>query len=137
MKATILDPEALRAIKPIALAFYARSEGWTKCETYGAHADVYVSAGKPEIILPRTEQLGDYPSVVAKLIGIFADVSQRDQLALYRDLSGADRDVVRIRAFGGDDDGSVPIDAGVEIVTHARQLVLAAEIGRASCRERV
>ena len=126
MKATILDPEALRAIKPIALAFYARSEGWTKCETYGAHADVYVSAGKPEIILPRTEQLGDYPSVVAKLIGIFADVSQRDQLALYRDLSGADRDVVRIRAFGGDDDGSVPIDAGVEIVTHARQLVLAA-----------
>jgi hypothetical protein len=126
MKATILDIEALRAITPIALAGYARSEGWEKIERYGDHADVYVAVGKPEIILPRTDRLGDYPSIVAKLLTIFADATQRDELAMYRDLSGADRDVVRIRAFGGGDDGSVPIDAGVEIVTQARQLLLAA-----------
>ena len=126
MKATILDTVALRAISPVALAGYARSEGWVKTEQYGAHSDVYTVAGKPEIILPRTNHLGDYPSVVSKLIAIFADATQRDELAMYRDLSGADRDVVRVRAFGGDDDGSVPIDAGVEIVTQARQLVLAA-----------
>lgn len=126
MKAAILDTEALRAISPVALAGYARSEGWTRVEQYGAHSDVYAATGRPEIILPRTDRLGDYPSVVAKLISIFADATQRDELAMYRDLSGADRDVVRIRTFGGDDDGSVPIDVGVEIVTHARQLVLAA-----------
>lgn len=135
MKATILDTEALRAISPVALAGYARSEGWTRAEQYGAHADVYIAAGKPEIILPRTERLGDYPSVVAKLLTIFAEATQRDELAMYRDLSGADRDVVRIRAFGGDDDGSVPIDAGVEIVTHARQLLLAAACAARSTQQ--
>jgi hypothetical protein len=126
MRVAILDAETLRAISPVALAGYARGEGWTKAETYGAHADVYTAAGKPEIILPRTDRLGDYPSTVAKLINIFANVAQQDELATYRDLSGADRDVVSIRAFGGDDDGSVLIDSGVEIVAQARQLVLAA-----------
>ena len=126
MRADILDVEALRAISPVALAGYARGEGWTKVEPYGAHADVYAAGGKPEIILPRTNRLGDYPSVVAKLITIFAAATERDELATYRDLSGADRDVVRIRAYGGDDDGSVPLDAGVEIVAQAKQMVLAA-----------
>jgi hypothetical protein len=126
MKAAILDTIALRAISPTALAGYARGQGWAKVEPYGAHADVYTAADKPEIILPRSDRLGDYPNVVAKLIAFFSDATKQDELATYRDLSIADRDVVRIRAFGGDDDGSVPIDAGVEIVTHARQLVLAA-----------
>ena len=126
MKAAILDALALRAISPSALAGYARSEGWTKVEPYGTYADVYVAPGKPEIILPRTDRLGDYSSTVAKLIGYFAEATQQDELATYRDLSVADRDVVRIRAYGGDDDGSVPIDAGVEIITQARQLMLAA-----------
>jgi hypothetical protein len=110
----------------MALAGYARAEGWAKAETYGAHSDVYTAAGKPEIILPRTDLLGDYPAVVAQLISIFASVSARDELATYRDLSGADQDVVRIRAFGTDEDGSVPIDSGVEIVAKARELMLSA-----------
>lgn len=33
---------------------------------------------------------------------------------------------VRVRSFGGDDDGSVRIDAGVEMVVQARQMLLAA-----------
>jgi hypothetical protein len=126
MRAAILDTMALRAITPIALAGFARGEGWTKSESYGSHADVYTASGKPEIILPRSDRLGDYPSVVSKLISIFAEATQQDELVTYRNLCVADRDVVRIRAFGGDDDGTVPIDAGVEIVTHARQMVLAA-----------
>jgi hypothetical protein len=108
------------------LAGYARGEGWAKAEPFGAHADVYTAAGKPEIILPRSDRLGDYPNVVAKLIACFADATQQDELATYRDLSTADRDVVRIRACGGIDDGAVPIDAGVELVTQSRQMMLAA-----------
>ncbi len=126
MRAAILDAESLRAVSPTALAAYARGEGWRKAEGYGAHADVYGAPGKPEIVVPRTDRLGDYPTVVAKLIGIFAMDAGRDELATYRDLIGADRDVVRVRAAGADDDGAVPIDAGVEIVSQARQLLLAA-----------
>jgi hypothetical protein len=126
MKAQILDEEALRAVTPAALAAFARGEGWSRTEAYGAHADVYAGAGRPEIILPRTDRLGDYALVVSRLLEEFGKAMERDQLATYRDLIAADRDVVRVRAFGGEDDGSVPVDAGVEIVAQARDMILAA-----------
>jgi hypothetical protein len=126
MKAAIHDNDALRAISPTALAGYARAEGWEKVEPFGDLADVYAAAGKPEIILPRSTRLGDYPIVVAKLIRYFSEATGLDELATYRDLSIADRDVVRIRERGASEDGSVTIDAGVEIVAHARELALAA-----------
>jgi hypothetical protein len=126
MKAQILDADALRAISPAALVAFARGEGWSKIDTYGAHADVYAGARRPEIILPRTDLLADFPSIVSRLIAVFAEVANRDELATYRDLVVADRDVVRVRAFGEDDDGAVPLDTGVKIVTQARDMLLAA-----------
>jgi hypothetical protein len=126
MKAQILDAEALKAISPAALAAYARGEGWRKAEAYGSHADIYVGDKRPEIILPRTDRLADYVAVVSRLIGVFSDVNERDELATYRDLVGADHDVVRVRAIGADDDGSITLDAGVELVCQAREMLLAA-----------
>jgi hypothetical protein len=64
------------------------------------------------------------PNVVAELIGLFSRVEERDELQVYRDLSTADRDVVRVRSPC--DDGSVRIEDGVELVVHARDLVLSA-----------
>jgi len=126
MKAQILDAEALRAVTPAALVAFARSEGWTRTESYGAHADVYAGHGRPEIVLPRTDRLGDYASVVSRLLAEFAKTIDQDEIATYRDLIGADRDVVRVRTCGGEDDGSVQIDAGVEIVAQSRDMLLAA-----------
>lgn len=126
MKAHILDDEALRAISPAALAAFARSEGWLKTEPFGAHADVYAGANRPEIVLPRTDRLADYASSVSRLIGYFAKATDRDELATYRDLVGADRDVVRVRSTSHDDDGSIPLDAGVKIVEQSRDMLLAA-----------
>ena len=128
MKVSILDPEALCAISPTALVAYARAAGWQKTEPYGAHSDVYesLSPDKPEIIVPRTDRLGDYPTIVVRLISIFSQAADSDELSIYRDLVDADRDVIRIRSHGGDDDGSVPLDAGVELVKDAREMLLAA-----------
>lgn len=126
MKAHIHDVEALRAISPAALSAFARAEGWVKVDVYGTHADVYAGIDRPEIIMPRTDRLADYPSAVSRLIEVFAKVIERDELVTYRDLVGADRDVVRVRAFGGDDDGSVILDSGVRIVAQARDMLLAA-----------
>jgi excisionase family DNA binding protein len=102
MKARILDAEALKAISPGALAAYARGEGWGKTETYGTHADVYTGVQKPEIILPRTDRLADYAAVVSRLIDVFSKVNERDELSTYRDLVGADHDVVRDRRAPGE-----------------------------------
>lgn len=126
MKAQIVDPQALRAITPAALGAYARGEGWERAEAYGNHSDVYAAEGLPELVIPRTDRLADYARVVSELLAIFADAGDRDTLALYRDLIGADRDVVRVRAQGAEEDGSVGIETGVGLVSHSYDMLLAA-----------
>ena len=125
MRVDIRDKEALRAVSPAALTAYARAAGWRKLEGYGDHSDVYAAAEMPEIILPRTERLGDYASVVARLIDIFAKVAEKDELSLYRDLVTADHDVVRLRVAESDD-GSLSVNSGVDLITGARDMLLAA-----------
>lgn len=134
MKARVLDAAALKAVSPAALAAYARSGGWVKSEPYGSHADIYVGDDRPEIVLPRTDRLGDYASVVSRLVGIFGTTAEQDELAVYRDLVGADHDVVRVRAIGAADDGSVLLDEGVELVSQSREMLLAAACAATAMR---
>ena len=125
MRVHIQDVEALRAVSPAALSSYARASGWTRAEEYGDHSDVYAADRMPEIILPRHQNLGDYASVVRKLIEVFAEVAETDELALYRDLVTADRDVVRVRAPEGEA-GRVNVSDGVALIHGARDMLLAA-----------
>ena len=124
MRAKIRDADALRAVSPTALSAWARASGWRPVERFGDHSYVYAGPEKPEIILPRTQQLADYASVVSRLIEIFAAVAERNEISLYRDLVTADRDVVRVRAVEGED-GSLSINDGVSLVGGARDLLLA------------
>lgn len=126
MKARITDADALTAISPASLGAFARAEGWERRESYADKADVYVRSGLPELLVPRHSRLGDYPNVVAQLIAIFADALGADELAIYRDLVCADRDVVRVRASEGIDDGAIDLEAGVRLVTQAKEMLLSA-----------
>ena len=123
MKVSIRDTDALRAVSPAALSAYARATGWSQKEPYRVHSDVYVGEARPEIIVPRTERLGDYASVVSALIETFAQVSGQDELTIYRSLVVADRDVVRVRAAESDD-GSVTLNDGVDLIGGARDMLL-------------
>ena len=125
MRVEIRDADALRAVSPAALKACALASGWRKLESYGDHSDVYAADEMPEIILPRTERLGDYASVVARLIDTFARIAATDELSLYRDLVIADRDVVRVRV-AETDDGSLAVNSGVDLITGARDLLPAA-----------
>ena len=126
MKVSIQDKKALLEVSPAALSAYARTFGWTKVDTYGEHSDVFTGEELPEIILPRTAHLGDYARVVSMVIEIFAKVADVDELAIYRDLVIADRDVVRVRAIDGDDSGSVSVRDGIDLMSGAHDMVLAA-----------
>ena len=119
----IQDREALAAVSPATLAAYARAAGWTRTEPYGAHADVYRAEGGPDIVVPRTRRVGDYALVVSRLVAVFAAAAKTDELAIHRDLTTADRDVVRIAAATGD--GTASIDDGVALLAGARDLLLA------------
>jgi len=125
MKVTIRDKEALRAISPPALSAYARAAGWVKTDPYGDHSDIYANEGKPEIVLPRTQRLGDYANVVSRLIEIFAEVAGMDDLALYRTLITTDRDVIRVQV-DGTDHGAVNVKQEIDLVSGAHDMLLAA-----------
>ncbi len=125
MQVTIHDREALKAISPAALAAYARSAGWQRGEIYRVHSHVYAGQDRPEIIVPRTDHLGDYATVVSTLIKVFAQVADQDELTIYRSLVTGDRDVVRIRVADSDD-GSLELNQGVDLIGGARDLVLSA-----------
>lgn len=125
MRVSIHDRDALLAVSPVALSAYARAAGWSRHEPYRAHSDVYVGDELPEIIIPRTERIGDYASVVATLIRSFANVAGRDELTVYRSLVTTDRDVVRVYA-GESVDGSITLGDGVDLVGGAREMLLAA-----------
>ena len=126
VRASIQDEDALNAVSPSALSAYARAAGWAKEESFGAHSDVYVSVKAPEIVIPRTQRLGDYAYVVSRLIEIFAEAAETDSLALYRDLIAADHDVVRVKAVPETANGTVTLDDGVTLITGTRDMVLAA-----------
>ena len=126
MKLSIQDRDALLAVSPAALSAYARVAGWRRQEPYRVHSDIYEGTGLPEIVIPRSEHLGDYASVVATLVETFAEVAEQDALTTYRDLVTADRDVIRIRAIDHDHSGSLPVSAGADLVCCARDMVLAA-----------
>ena len=125
MRVTIRDSAALKVVSPAALSAYARAAGWSKVDTYGDHSDVYVAEGRPEIIVPRTERLGDYADVVSRLVDIFARAAETDELSLYRDLVTADRDVIRVRAGEGAD-GAVSVNDGLDLLRGAHDMTLAA-----------
>ena len=125
MRVSIHDRGALLAVSPAALSAYARAAGWRRHEPYRVHSDVYMGESRPEIIVPRTERLGDYASVVATLIDTFAGVTGQDESSVYRSLVTADRDVVCIRVAESDD-GSVTLEDGVNLVGGARDLLLSA-----------
>ena len=126
MDVIIRDKNALKAVSPEALSAYARLAGWTRTESYRGYSDIYIAERRPEIIIPRNKHLGDYAGTVLTLIEVFAEVAGQDTLAIYRDLLTADRDVVRVRATDADDDGSLPVPAGVDLLCGARDMMLAA-----------
>ena len=123
MRVSIRDRDALLAVSPTALTAYARAAGWTQRESYREHSEIFAGEKLPEIILPLTKRLGDYASVVSELIEVFAEVTEQDEVAVYRSLVNADRDLVRVRA-GASDDGSVGLNEGVDLIRGARDMLL-------------
>jgi hypothetical protein len=129
VKARILDKLALEAISPPGLRAYLTYEGWHKIESFGSFSEIYGNprlAEKQELVVPVTRGIADYASSIAAALSFIAKVEDRGELAVYGDLMRADKDVVRVRALEADDDGSIGVDIGVEIVQHARDLMASA-----------
>jgi hypothetical protein len=127
MRAHILDKPALQAISPAALRAYIVYEGWRKLESFGQFSEIYVKPAEEsvELVVPFNNDIRDYASAVSEIIRTLADLESRNELAVYADLSRADRDVIRIGAVGTNN-GSIEIDLGRDIVQNARDMLASA-----------
>ena len=125
MTTMLFEEASLRLISPAAVSGYVRSLNWVKDRPYRDVSDVYVGEGLPEIIVPRTQRIGDYSFVMRRLIESFSVVTEMDPQVVYHDLVNADRDVIRVRVPDVDDD-SLVVDQGIGLVNGARDLLLAA-----------
>ncbi len=124
MSINLYDRNTLLDVSPTALSAYARTAGWEKHGTYRTHSDIYVGEDLPEIIIPRTEHLGDYASVVARLIKSFARAGHQEETSVYRSLVTTDRDAIRLRVEESEE-GSVKLNEGVNLIQGARDMLLA------------
>jgi hypothetical protein len=126
MKATLNDWEALSAISTASIHAYLKSQDWTRFRDFGDRGVVYGLRDNYEVFAPGSPQLADYAESVSRVISTLAKAEDRDELAVYRDLSSADRDLIRFRAPDADDDGSIDLDVGVDLVQQCRDALLAA-----------
>lgn len=126
MRAVITDREALAAISTLSIHAYLKSQGWTRSDDLGDRGVVYIAADGNEVFAPGSDRLGDYAESVSSLLEVVARVEQRDELAVFRDLASSDRDVLRFRAPHADDDGSIDLTVGVDLVEQCREALHAA-----------
>lgn len=131
MKATIRDPIVLHAVSPLELAGYLSSSGWREAQRIGDKGAVWVCSpqrGKEyEILVPLRTDLGDYIYRIADALHTLEVIEQRSPLEIFFDLTTADADVIRVRVTAPDTAaGTIPLEDGVGLVQHAREMLLAA-----------
>lgn len=132
MRATLNDWDALCAISTASVHAYLKSQNWTRSKDFGDRGVVYALNDNFEVFAPGSHQLADYAESVSRVISVLAKAEDRDELAVYRDLASADRDLIRFRAPDADDDGSIDLDVGVDLVQQCRDALLAAACSASS-----
>lgn len=126
MKVAIRDAEALRAVRPLDLAGYLRAKGWQRTSEFDGRAALWM-LGNEETLAPFTSSLADYHRRVGEAISVLAQVEERSEADIWRDISCAGCDVVRVRA-GGEDraQGTISIEDGVSLFERSRDMLTAA-----------
>jgi hypothetical protein len=127
----IHDPDVLRALGPLDVAAYLRTNGWREVSRLGDKGAVWTripAEGEAfEVLLPLRRDVGDFVARMAETLRTLEAVEERSQIEILRDLSSTSADVIRIRAQQFDArDGTVPIEYGVSLVQRAREMLLAA-----------
>ncbi len=130
MKVRITDLKALSQLSLVDVRGYLNAQGWIQSGRYGKVATIFSKTGldneQQEILLPLKEEFADFSARMADVVGTLADIENRTEVAIYRDLVKSGFDVVRFRAPDADDSGTIQFESGVALYDQARDLVAAA-----------
>ena len=115
-------------VTPRGVHAYLAAHGWTRTGPYRIdRGDVYRRSGDRETVLvPASTRFADYPIRILQLAEIVGRTEDRRPSAVLVDLSLAAVDLIRVRLPKTYDDHSLALDAGVDLLSGSRKLLLAA-----------
>lgn len=127
MKATVKDTAAIAALKPLNIIGYLRARGWQKFSEQQGRFSVWSHPKYPdaEVVVPLKREASDFITRLADILSELEIAEQRSQLDILRELVSSGFDVVRLAAqAGGTHDGTIRLDDGVALISHARDILL-------------
>ncbi len=126
MNARITDRKVLESLRPLDVVAYLRSEGWELAGYYAESATVWKRQAI-QVLLPQDSSFADYSRRLAEVLDTLAEVENRSQLEIVRDLATATADVVRVRVASPlVTDGSLALEEGVMLFENAKDILLSA-----------
>jgi hypothetical protein len=124
------DHSALEALRPLEMAAYLRAHGWREAQVVPGKGSVWSTGANGdtfEILLPLNPALADYLTRLRQAVETLALAEGRSAAVVWADLTTSGTDIVRVSVQRLDaEDGTLPLEAGVEVVDNARNLMLAA-----------
>lgn len=131
MKVSVQDAAALRALKPLEMAAYLRTKGWCLEADLHGKGGLWLKTGEGgaefDVTLPAKREMGDYALRMAEALRTLAEVEDRSQLDVIRDVQTTMADLLRIRAPSREaESGTLPLDQAVSFVERSRDMMLAA-----------
>src|SRR5258706_1763148 len=113
MNVRITDRKAFESLRPLDVVAYLRSAGWILAGYFAESATIWQRNGK-QVLLPQDVSFADFARRMAEILDTLAEVEQRSQLEIVRDLATATSDVIRLRVVSPvSEDGSLGLEEGV------------------------
>ncbi len=130
MKVAILDKESFSSLVPLEVGAYLRAHGWKTVRSLPGVGSWFANARGQEqvtIPVPQDRSLGDFLERMQDLTERLAAFENRSALTVLGDLESSGKDVIRFRLARPDlEEGSVPLEQGLEFVKCARDILNAA-----------
>ncbi len=131
MRVSVRDLGHLVSTRPADLQGYLRARGWQHVEAPQGRVSCWTicdaEGGEYEVAVPLEPEYADYPSRVADALATLELVEDRSQLAILADIGTTSFDVLRLSSKKADStSGNIPLEAGAQFITYAKEMVLAA-----------
>lgn len=130
MNVDIRDAAALRALSASEVMSYLRSHGWHEDDST-ERASIWTQhkagSGYFEAAVPLSTDSADYALRMGEVLRTLHEFENRSQMEVYSDLLTTLADVIRVRIDDPDfKNGTLPVDANVQIAQKTRDLLMAA-----------
>ena len=94
MKAILRDSALIKELRPLEIAAYLRSTGWTQQSSSEGKWSIWVKDDAYEILLPLQREYRDFALRMSEALQLLEHVEQRSQLSIFNDLLAMPNDTL-------------------------------------------